>query len=475
MKTHLEHLPTGRRQPGAAQRGSVLIIVMWIAFGLVALALYFANSMSLEMRASDNRVAALESQQAIAGAACYISNILASVAEPGVMPAPDEYRCDAAPVGDATFWLIGRQTNEVPTADITRPAFGLVDEASKLNLNASWVTADVLEQLPGMTPEFAAAIVDWRDSDSDVSLNGAEDPSYQQLNPPYECKNGPFETVDELRLVYGADMNYLYGEDANLNGILDPNENDGELSPPYDNRDGRLDAGLLDYVTVYSHEPGTGTNVNDSEQLQALLETVLGSQRANEILVQAGIAVSGGGGGGQPGGGGAPGGGGGGGATVPTYTNLVQFYYASGMSIDEFGQVANMLTTSTNGTQGLVNINTASEAVLACIPGISNYVTSVVAYRQSNPNNLTSVAWLGEVLDQEDAEIAGNYITTRSFQFTADIVAVGHHDRGYQRVKCVFDTSDGVPKVVFRQDLTQLGWALGKGVREDLLVAKESQ
>src|SRR4051812_5137651 len=47
--------------------GSMLIIVMWVTFGLVALAVYFANSMSIELRAADNRVAATEAEQAILG------------------------------------------------------------------------------------------------------------------------------------------------------------------------------------------------------------------------------------------------------------------------------------------------------------------------------------------------------------------------------------------------------------------------
>ena len=55
------------------ERGSVLIIVLWVAFGLVSLAIYFANSSSLELRAADNRVATLEAEQAIAGAARYLS------------------------------------------------------------------------------------------------------------------------------------------------------------------------------------------------------------------------------------------------------------------------------------------------------------------------------------------------------------------------------------------------------------------
>ena len=53
------------------------MIVLWIAFGLVSLALYFANSMNFELRASDNRVSALAADQAIEGAVRYINYLLA--------------------------------------------------------------------------------------------------------------------------------------------------------------------------------------------------------------------------------------------------------------------------------------------------------------------------------------------------------------------------------------------------------------
>jgi hypothetical protein len=70
-----------------------------------------------------------------------------------------------------------------------------------------------------------------------------------------------------------------------------------------------------------------------------------------------------------------------------------------------------------------------------------------------------------------NAIAAGPFITTRSYQYTADIAAVGHHNRGYQRVRYVFDTSEGAPIIVRRQDLTHLGWALGKETRTELLAA----
>ena len=447
------------------RRGSALIIVLWICFGLVSIALYFAHSMSFEMRASDNRVSALQAGQAIAGAARYASNILVNLQTPGLLPDENSYQRERVAVGDADFWFIGRSDQQTA---LDEPWFGFVDEGSKLDLNTA--TIGMLELLPRMTPELAAAIVDWRDANSTVSDGGAEDETYQRLNPPYRCKNAPFESIDELRLVHGMTREILYGDDGNLNGALDPNENDGDVSDPVDDRNGILDPGLLEYVTVWSRVPtNTRTNVNDQFKLAFVLQDAFGTSRANQILAQ----LSQGGG---PGGPGGPGGGGGG---QTQYSNLVDFYLASRMTRNEFDQVSDQLvaTTNTTGTiEGLVNINTATEAVLQCIPGIGlQNASTVVAYRLGNSGNLQSIAWLVEVIGSDAARQAGPYVTTRSYQFTADIAAVGHFGRGYQRVKYVFDTSDGTARVAYRQDLTHLGWALGKIARDNLQVANNTR
>ena len=68
----------------------------------------------------------------------------------------------------------------------------------------------------------------------------------------------------------------------------------------------------------------------------------------------------------------------------------------------------------------------------------------------------------------------GDYVTTRSYQFTADIAAVGPYGRGYRRVKLIFDVSNGTPIILYRQDLSRLGWALGETVRENM-VAKNTE
>ena len=443
--------------PVTSRDGSVLIIVMWVAFGLVTLALYFANSMSLELRASDNRAASLETEQAIAGAARYVSNVLASVTTPGALPDPGTYKCEAVPVGDATFWILGRQDQGGPAQPQVAPdapVFGLVDEAAKLNLNARWVTAKVLALLPRMTPELAAAILDWRDSDEDVTQGGAESQTYARLDPPYRCKNANFESIDELRLVSGAYLDVLYGEDANLNGVLDPNENDGDVSAPADNRDGVLDMGLLDYVTVYSREPATTSNgtprvdvsrTNNVNRLRALLDSA-GVANSSAII-----------------------------GKTANSRSVLEFYFRSDLPADQFAQIEDSLRNP--NLTGLINVNTASEAVLACVPGLdADKAQSLVAYRQANAGALNapwhSVAWVKEVLDRPSLTQAGPCLTGKTYQFMADVAAVGHHGRGYGRVKFIFDTSEGTPTVRYRQDLTHLGWALGRQTRDALLLVK---
>src|SRR5580698_2338452 len=132
------------------ENASVLIIVLWIAIGLVSIALYFANSMNYELTASDNRANGLAADQAIEGAARYVTFILQNFATNGAMPNNTQFKCSAVPVGDAKFWLIGRD----PGSDTpTEPYFGLVDEGGKLNLN--YVSTNVFQYLRNMTVDFA--------------------------------------------------------------------------------------------------------------------------------------------------------------------------------------------------------------------------------------------------------------------------------------------------------------------------------
>jgi type II secretory pathway component PulK len=430
------------------QRGTVLIVVLWVAIGLVTISLYFANSMTYELRASDNRTSGLASDQTIEGAARYMNYVLSNYATNGAVPTKTQFSCAAVPVGDSHFWLIGRDPSATPSSD---PYFGLVDEASKLNAN--YATTNELYYLPNMTLDLADAIVDWR------STNGLGNDSVNYAALQYEDKHEPFETVDELRLVYGMTMDLLYGNDLNGNGVLDTSEQKNGVSV--------IQPGLTEYLTVYTREPNFDINGNSFTNVSTAGQTGLAAlfqqydvSNARQLAQTVSQQLTSGG----------------------TYPGMLEFCLTcktAGMSSADFAKIYPFITTSTESyIRGRVNINTASETVLeALFQGLGvdqstaqSAAQTMITYREQNASDTNSLAWmidaLGNTSEVVRAVAAGDYVTTRSYQFTADIAAVGPYGRGYRRVKFIFDTSDGTPKIIYRQDQSGLGWALGDKARQ---------
>ncbi len=434
-----------------SQRAGVIIIVMWITFGLVSVAIYFSHSMVMEIKAATNSEAGVQAGFAVEGTQRYLKEMLANLEDEGQIPDYTEYPREALEIGHSVAWVVGRDPQQT---DYQAPYFGLIDEAGKLNLNIA--TADELALLPYMTDEFADAIIDWRDEDDEVSELGAESNTYLSYPIPYEAKNAPFETLEELNLVHGASAELLYGEDTNRNGILDPNENDGDETPPQDNRDGVLDFGLLEYVTVYSRTPGSQTNgeprvlISERNDMQELLTSTFDDNRANQVL----SSVGGG-----------------------NINNLLQWYSRSDLSLDEFAEIDDSLTTSTNDfTEGLININTASQEVIATLPGLEEGdAERIVSWRQNNPDSLTTVGWLTEVLDTSQFNQVGPRITDKGHQYTVDISAVGQNGRGYRRSLFVIDIADGTPRTIYRRDMTSEGWALGPDLHREIALQMKNQ
>ncbi len=187
-----------------------------------------------------------------------------------------------------------------PDAATGNIRFGLVNESAKLNLNAllSVESSDPNEarerllHLPNMTEELADCILDWLDEDDSPRDYGAESEYYLSLSPSYQPRNGPLHSLDELLLVEGVTPELLYGEDANRNGLLDPNEDDGDLSPPPDNADGQLDRGWIDYLTVDSREtnlrpdgsPKINLNAFNLADLYDQLEEEFGEEVARFVV-----------------------------------------------------------------------------------------------------------------------------------------------------------------------------------------------
>lgn len=419
----------------ANSRGTILIVTMWIVLVLAGLVLILARAVRVEALCSANQFSALQAEAVEEGAIQYVRARVDSLQ--GQVPAEADTPCEAVPVGQGAFWIIRQNSDDDRTY-----AYGIVDEASKVNLNTAALAT--LTKLPGITDELAASIVDWHDSDEDVTPNGAESQYYLLLRDPYQCKNAPLETVEELFLVKGAAQDIIFGEDTNRNGVLDPNEDDANATDPPDNRDGQLDRGLFPFVTVYSVERNTSSDgqrrvsVNDpqSQALSDLLRKDLSAGRAAIVL-----------------------------ALVPRsrpFRNVLDFYFRTGLTLDEFRGIADRLTAAPEAVRrGLVNVNTAPAQVLACLPGLGESEVAALLAKRSEPGaDLTSIAWVTQALRPEAATAIGGLITTRSYRFSADIVSVAGDGRAFRRCRVVVDAQSSPPKVLYRQDLTHLGWPL---------------
>jgi len=80
------------------------------------------------------------------------------------------------------------------------------------------------ESFEGLEPlTIINSVKDWIDSGDDdaiTGLNGAESDYYQDLDPPYTCKNGPITHIGELALIRGITSELLKGA-GGVSGLSD--------------------------------------------------------------------------------------------------------------------------------------------------------------------------------------------------------------------------------------------------------------
>ncbi len=295
---------------------------------------------------------------------------------------------------------------------------GAEDAHAKININR--MTVEDLMLLPNMTEDVADAILDWTDPDDDVRELGAEAGFYSQLLSPYEPRNAWMRTLGELELVAGVEPEFVRGEDWNLNGRLDPNEDDGDLSWPPDDADGTLDAGWSEWLTTRSIDnrlnPRGEAMVSlpeaSSEQLIAAVEGLTPIQ-AQAILAhaQAGEAAM----------------------TDFIQTPLRQIAQQDGVLGRAAQAVTNleneqlidlldnttMIIESDGPIPGRVNINTCRRQTLDYLEVFGDLQGSALAdllwtARQSRANGFANIMDLAEIVGAQQTAFLAQYIDVQS-------------------------------------------------------------
>ncbi len=171
------------------QRGVALIIVLWIITLLAVIAASFVQTMRTDVNVVANSLARVKSE---------------AIADAGLQRAIYELYKDPSLVsrwntdGSSREWLY-RDT----TVTIT-----MQDETGKIDINRAndqLMRGLLLSQgVPEEdVPKLVDAIADWRDTDSNRRLKGAEAPEYTAAGLSYGPANALFQSTEELKLVLG--------------------------------------------------------------------------------------------------------------------------------------------------------------------------------------------------------------------------------------------------------------------------------
>ena len=298
--------------------------------------------------------------------------------------------------------------------------YGISDEESRLNVNQA--STNELAKLQGMTPDVAAAIIDWRDEDNEVTPGGAEAEYYSSLQPPYLPRNGPLQTVRELLMVRGISSELLFGKDADQNGLLGAAEDDRENSSTADQGGVLEDAGWSGVVTVDSSVKNLNAAGQSRVYVQSADEKALTAVKGiTSDIAQAIIAYR----------------------NQNQLDNLGKLLDVTAaqngnrpgqnnnqgpkvISEDLFRDIADDVTAdSGQDLPGLVNINTASLAVLICLPGIDRELAQathfVPAIQRLLPQHRLAVQGAGHDAGHLQAGCSARHCA---------IGNVSHHQRG---------------------------------------------
>lgn len=437
-----------------ARRGTVLIIAMIIVFALASMVLVLGRSMRVEAMASANTVADIQAEEIARGAERYVLAV-AALEKDAVFELPEESFA-AVPLGTGGFWVL-----RPDYGDPDLPAFGLVDEAGKLDINSITSSQggirprDAMVDYLNIPDDVAGAIIDWRDNDSEPVDFGAEDESYRDYLP----RNARLENVEDLLHVHGMTRTLLYGDGSALPLGMLANQRQGNLDT------GRAPGrGLIDYVSVYAMPHIKAADDDESTASERRMSINNGNAQYGRAAIRAYILAN---------------------FPADRAEEMVdQFPSNDSPSIfafwqrtkfaesdDEFDQLADHLTSLEGENPPTyprrINVNTAPREVLATLIGIGGFdendLETLITARSSQLRSTAAVpggiAWVYRAL-KEKADPIAEFITGKSSRYSADILAVTANGRAFKRVRIVIDVSTDTPKVLYRRDVTDWGWPM---------------
>ena len=204
-----------RIPPTPDSRGVALLMVLWVITILSVVVLEFCFAMRTEVNITRNYQEQLQLYAAAQGSVQRTIAELILKHDPRMQQLRRAARQEEIPPENKEWITDGRAYRLA--FEGAEAVVRVVGEAGKVSINRvsdttlrKIMTASGLE---GETRDIVVdSILDWRDPDDFIRINGAENEYYQSLKEPYDCKNGPFDSVEELLLVRGVTPELYYGK-----------------------------------------------------------------------------------------------------------------------------------------------------------------------------------------------------------------------------------------------------------------------
>jgi general secretion pathway protein K len=189
------------------ESGVVLLLVMLVLALISVLVLTWAQEWRTELQLASNYREAHQCRRlAEAGVYYALGKLLENKILESSIVAADPQAAAKLTGG----WLADQRVHELKLPG-GLVAVRVEDEGGKVNLNlAGEETLTALFTFLGFSPEripiMVDSILDWRSAGEQPRPFGAKSAYYKRLDPPYICRDGPFETVTELSWVRGFEV-----------------------------------------------------------------------------------------------------------------------------------------------------------------------------------------------------------------------------------------------------------------------------
>lgn len=374
--------------------GAILLAVVAVLGGLVVIMGGLAANQRIAFQAQMNR---MQMRRAEFAAQTGVNRALAALQtiDPNQVSQEDEWY-ELGETGSTNF-ILGDASFRMQ----------ILDAGALISINTA--NQQQLEHLP-LSTEQIESLLDWRETGTDPRTEGAKDEYYNGLPTPYNARLGPFKTVDELLLVRGWDAPTLYEYDPQRTAITQ--------NVAYDERQ----IPLAQFLTVDSQAPSTNAQGQPKAQIRTVTNAQLLQRGINEIA--AGNIFQ----------------------RRTTFTSMAQVLAVQGVNAQSAQALLDNYTINAGPTTGRINLNTASEAVLQSIEGITPDISAEIVSRQT-----TGFTSIGELRTIPGVNIGLLRTTADTFAVgstTFHVRVIGTAGQTSVPLEAVVRIENGVPRIL---------------------------